>query len=304
MGLFGFGEPDYEKRMLQEYLKSKNLYEGIETPDVSWENFNPEDYSSVGELRPEEIQGQTLQEDPRILQEQRNYLNKLKGMSEEGLGAEDLLGFEMARRNAAGDAQSRQQSAMQNARARGVAGGGMEFALGEMGSQAAADRQSMEGMQQAAEAAKRRALMTTAYGGELSGQRGQNLDVESRNKDIINRFNQMNVGNRNAAQQYNLGQRQDIANQNVQGRNQAQLINITGRAGANQQGFQNQLSRANALGGQYDKMADVYGAMNEANRKKRGGVLGAIGGGIGAAVGGPLGYSVGSGIGGGLGGAF
>jgi hypothetical protein len=293
---------DSEDKMMAEIAKKKALYDQIGLPNVDWQNITPEEYRQLEMFNPEAAQYETIQEDPRLLQSQRDYLKKLSGLSEEGLSDEDKLGFAVASRNASADAQSRRGAALQSARARGVGGGGMEAALTEIGSQQAADRQSMEGMQQAAEAAKRRALYTQAMGGELSNQREQGLNTEARNKDIINRFNQLNSGIRNEANMYNLQGRQGAADRNVESRNQAAWQNQAGRLGQVQAGYQNRLGLADRKAGIYDQTGDFYGAKGEENRRKRAALGSAAGGAIGAAFGGPAGYSVGSGIGGGIGG--
>lgn len=294
---------------LNQLRKIAKMYEDIGLPDVSYQDILPEMATSQGEYTPEMIQAQLLSEDPRLLQGQRDYLARLQGLSETGLGAEDLAAFAEASRRASSDAQSRAESAMQNARARGVAGGGLEFAMREMGNQAAADRQSMEGLGQAAEAARRRQLALTAYGQELGGQRQANLDAESRNKNIINQFNMMNAQERNRAQAANLAERQRLSDANLNLRNQAQIMNQQGRMGAAQQGFQNQLARTGGMAGAYQNIGEYYGAKQAADQKRAQGILGAIGGAAGLAfTEDPKNYGknfgIGSSIGGGLGGLF
>jgi hypothetical protein len=151
----------------------------------------------------------------------------------------------------------------------------------------------MEGMNQAAEAARRRALMTQAYGSELGNQRRMDLDTESRNKDLINRFNQMNLENRNAANMFNLRNRQGVYNQNVGLRNEAVYNNQINRNAAAQQNYANQMAKAAALNNQYMNQADFFGAQAAANARKRQALGGMIGAGMGAAFGGPAGAQMG-----------
>jgi hypothetical protein len=289
---------DSEEKMLGEMAKKRALYERLQLPDSTWEDITPEQLKSLESLTPENINYQTMNEDPRLLSQQRAYLSKLQALGDEGLSAEDKLGFELAARQAGSDAQSRRASAMQDARARGVSGGGMEAALMEMGNQAATDRQSLEGMQQAANAAKQRALYTQAYGDELSGQRDQGYRAEAANKDIINRFNQLNAQNRNTAQQYNVGNRNQLAANNVAERNRYALENRGARNDLAQQGFANQMAKNTGLAGGYDALANFFGAQGERRTKKREATGAAIGSAVGAIYGGPAGAQAGGGIGG------
>lgn len=299
--IIGNAFDDSDEKMMAELAKQKALIEAINLPSTDWESYVPEEYQSAGAYSPEQAKYELISEDPRLIQEQKNYLNKLKGLGEEGLSAEDKLGLEMASRSAASDAQARRGAALQSARARGVAGGGLEFALGEQANQSAADRQSLEGMQQAAQAARQRALYTQAYGGELGSQRQADFGRESMNKDIINRFNQLNSGQRNQAQMFNLQNMQNIMNQNVGGRNQAQMLNQGGKRDMAQQNYLNQLSKTGLQAGMYDQMAKAYAAEAEKNAARRKALGQGIGQGIGAMFGGPAGAAVGGGIGGGIG---
>src|SRR5690606_37366499 len=122
-------------------------------------------------------------------------------------------------------ARGRNEALKNEMAARGMLGSGSEFMLREAANQEAAQRAQMAGLEQAAAAARQRALYQQAYGDALGGLRGQDLDVNSRNADIINQFNMANTGARNEAQQQNLANRQAIMGANTATRNDAQMYN-------------------------------------------------------------------------------
>jgi len=143
--------------------------------------------------------------------------------------------------------------------------------------------------------------MTQAYGGELGDQRQQNMATESANKNIINRFNELNTGARNTAAAQNLAARQQLGAGNTQMRNQAQAYNLEGKAKSARQQYQDRLDKLQLIGGAMGNKAQSYLAESEANAAARKGLGTAIGTGIGAIAGGPAGAKIGGSIGGGLG---
>ena len=294
MGLF-----DNNDEQAQSYLrKILRQYEGIEAPDVDWRDYTPEGYSF--DYSPEAMQGQLLQEDPRLLQQQRDYLSRLSGLSETGLSEADAASFEMARMGAGAEAKSQRDALARQAMASGTYGSGQDFASRQMANQAAADRAQQAGLQQAAETARQRALYAQAYGDQLGSVRGQDMGTESANKGIINMFNQMNTQNRNQAGQM----RQQVGQQNVDQRNQAQLTNLQGRIGQNQQAFGNQAALAGMKSDAYDKMGSYYANLGNQKKGAMGGILGGAGTIVGGAFGGPVGAAAGGAIGKGVGGLF
>lgn len=250
-------------------------YQGLDTPDLTWQEYTPEDLQSMGDYSPEMAQYEQLREDPRLLGQQESHLNQLKKMSEEGFGAEDAAVFDQAQRQSAQQARGSRDATMSNLAARGMAGGGMELLSKELANQQAAERSRASMMDQAAASAKQRALMTQAYGGELGSQRSQNMATESANKNIINRFNELNTGVRNTAAAQNLSNLQAIANQNSTQRNSAQQYNQQGQAGAKQQMYQNQLSKLAGVTGAQGTQAQSHLAQSEANAATRGAGLNA-----------------------------
>lgn len=292
---------DQAKNLYAQILKQ---YENLQAPNMPWEEYSPEALQSTGEFTPEEAQYKLLQEDPRLLSDQSAYLNQLKALSESGLSAEDAAVFDAAQRQAAQQARGQREAVMSNMAARGLSGSGLELVSKEMANQQAAERARASMMEQAAAAARQKALYTQAYGGELGSQRAANLQSEAQNKNIINRFNELNTGARNTAAAQAIANRQALANANVEARNKAQMLNQAGRQETAQQAYTNQLSRLGALTGAQQLQAESLLAQQQAKRSKFGALGKALGTGIGAIVGGPVGAGIGGSIGGGVGGAI
>jgi len=166
------------------------------------------------EYVPEDAQYQTITEDPNLKQNYSDYLGKLAGLSTQGFSPEDEYNFFKANQDAQSLAQSREASAIENARARGVAGGGMEFAMREMGNQGAAKNAQDANLSAAANAAKMRQLYTQAYGNAVNQGRQADLNVSSKNADIINAFNKYNTGARNEARLRNIDEQNRVTQAN------------------------------------------------------------------------------------------
>jgi hypothetical protein len=271
---------NYMNKILKEY-------EGLNLPDVSWKDYNPEMYSS--DYSPEAYQATLNKEDPRLLQQQRDYLARLSGLSESGMTEGDKAGYDMARQMASSEAKSQRDALARQAMASGTYGGGQDFMSRQMANQSGADRAQTAALAQAQDAARQKALYAQAYGNQLGNVRNQDFATESSNKDIINRFNQMNTQGRNAAAM----NRQDINNQNVGLRNQAQGTNLQGRINQNQAQYNNQRGRAGDMSGIWDKYGSYYSnlAAKRAGSREAGGK--AIGQIIGGIYGGPAGSQIG-----------
>lgn len=211
-------------------------YQNLQTPNLQAQTYNPQAYNY-----------QTVSQDPTIKSAQMSYLNKLAGLSDTGLSAVDEANYARAGQLANQQYAGNQAAALQNAQARGVAGGGLEFALKEQADQNASTNQNNANLQQAATSAQQRALYNQAYGNALNQQQQQQTGLSKTNADIINQFNQLNTGNQNQAQLYNQQYPNQLAQQN----------------------YQNQLSRLGGLSNANQALAQGYAAQNAANTSGR-----------------------------------
>lgn len=270
-----------DKKAQEQYEKILRDYEAMQTPNVAWQEYSPEELAYLGDYNPEMAAYEQIKEDPRLLGQQEQYLKQLKSLSEQGMSAEDAAVFDQAQRQSAQQARGAREATMSNMAARGMAGSGMELLSKELANQQAAERSRASMMDQAGASARQKALYTQAYGGELGSQRQANMQAEAKNKDIINRFNEMNTGARNTAMAQNLANRQQMATANSQLRNASQQYNQQGRRDATQQGFQNQMARLGGISGARQGQAQSYLAQSEANRAARGAGGALLGGALG-----------------------
>lgn len=197
-----------------------------------------EKYKQAGVLTPEMEQKLTLdgsklaqvQEDKGPRAAQVAALTMLQQRGAGGLTPKDRAAFNQLRMQMASDQQAKQAQIEQEYASRGQAGSGSELASRLLASQAGADRMSAQGDTLAATASQN-ALQALMQAGQLGGQlRGQDWDInaaKAQAQDALNQFNiqnqisrqQRNVDRSNTAQQYNLGNAQQILTGNVDAAN-------------------------------------------------------------------------------------
>jgi hypothetical protein len=241
-----------DKLAMEQLAKNQALYNNIALPDLKWQDYNPETYTT------QDAQYQTISEDPMVRSAQLAALSKMAGLANTGLSDEDAAAFQKARAQGNQMSKAGTEAALANAQARGVGGSGLEFAMREAANQQGAERAQSAGLEQAATAARQRALYNQAYAQGMGSMRTQDMNANQANADIINRFNQANTAQRNSA---------NFAN--VDMRNQAQMTNNQGKRDVAQQNFNNQLQRAGGQAQANTGMAGGYAAQNAANTAER-----------------------------------
>jgi hypothetical protein len=234
--------PQYHEQVLAQPRYS----DPMQAPKFDTSKLQPEDLKLVGKYTPE-IAPYIAESNPQLVQRSseamqgrgamQKALERYMQMGETGddaISAQDTFN---ARLQAGQDTRSRQKAIEQSFARRGQLGSGMQFAGELQSAQAAGNQQALAQMQAAADAQRRR-LGALASGAQLGGQiYGQEMDLAAQNTAIINDFNRrmasgrqayenQRVGAMNAAQQFNLGMEQDIANANVNARNRAQEQNL------------------------------------------------------------------------------
>lgn len=229
--------------LLNKLLSSEGDYEDIlrnaqaEIGNIPLADLEAFQYS------PEAYQYSTVTEDPTMRTRQMALLERLGQLGETGLSDADRASYAQATGAANQAAGQRSAALMNEMRARGQGGSGLEYALREQAGQESLTRAANQGLQQAGDSARQRALYQQAYGNALAGQRDQDYRSTAANTDIINRFNQLNTGTRNEAALGNLQRRNDVA----------------------QQRFQNQLSKSQAKAGMTGQVAQANAANTAAN---------------------------------------
>jgi hypothetical protein len=237
----------------------RNLY----VPTVEEQKIQLVNPELAGLLEAEQLGESSLagvSSDPRLKQAQMKALEELSGLSEQGLGVEDQAAFNQLKRQAGAEAKAQQASILQNAAAQGTLDSGNTIMAQLNASQAQANRLQQGAENQAAEAARARRQALAQYGDMSSNMANQDFSQKSQiasAKDAIAKFNSQNKQNVN---QYNLGQRQTIANQTADNRNKQEMYN----KGLIQQQFQNNLSKATGVAGQTNNLANQYAQQGQA----------------------------------------
>lgn len=292
-----------------EGLRNQALAEfsNIQIPDIEKMKLALENYGSAGTLTPEMIQlisqGETALEnvniDPRLRQSQMSALDQMSGIASSGMSEGDMAAFEMARRNAASEAQAKQGQILQNMAQRGQSGSGAELAASLANAQGSADRLQQAQLEEAKQRQAARMSALQQQANMSSGLRSADYSEQSNlanARDAIARFNaanaqqvaQANTGARNTAQASNLQNDQNIRNQNTGLANTQQQYNKN----LQQQQFQNQMQRASGMSGQYNANANQADAraqrtvdqavgIGQGLNDVAGSVMGAFTGGIG-----------------------
>lgn len=272
---------------------------GLELPDIEKMKVYIQDLVSQGKITPEQanayLQENTqlagISTDPTTRQAQMDALSGLQKISNEGgLTAQDQAQLNAIATQENTQARGAREAILQNSRARGAGGSGVELMSEMQNQQDAATRQSQRDLD-VGSLAEQRALQALIQAGQLGGQMqqtefGQKAQVASA-QDAINQFNaanrqsveNSNVGARNTAQYANLQNDQDIANSNVANRNSAEYYNKN----LPQVGYQNAYQKAGGTAGAYNNSAANTAASGANNQKVLGSIISA------AAVGGATG---------------
>lgn len=267
-------------------------FANVDLPDIQKMELALQNPELVGEYAP--LLEQYLQLNPSAMEdisvdqalknEQMKALSGISEIAEGGLTEADKAAARDIQREVNQNAEARRQAILQNMAQRGTLGSGMELAAQLASAQQAADQQSRAG-DVLAQQAQSRALQALQQSGALAGQvRGQEFGEQAQvaqAKDAINQWNTANqqnvaarnVQNQNQAQQQNLAARQALEEQRANIANQQQIHN----KGLQQQQFQNEMQRASGLAGAYQTQGQV--AQNAANAQAQ--MIGGIGSGIG-----------------------
>ena len=192
-------------------------------------------------------------------------LAKLRGIArDEGMDIQAQTATAQALEQARQQEQSQRQAVEMGMQRRGIAGGGLEFALKQQAQQASANDARRALQEQAAES-NRRALQALYQGSQMAGQlSAEDIALQSdkaKAQDMINKFNTMvqqdvqrrNVAAKNMAELENLRGREAMQRANIDKINQQRQAALD----ATQQEFQNRLQRGAAAKGMAPEIAQM-----------------------------------------------
>lgn len=258
--------PDYDlsitdpPELHEEKLALPQFSSDVALPKFNLDKLSPEKLTLVGKYVPEvapyvaEAKSTTIQKTGDMAlgrDAQKAALQRFQQIGAGEFDPEYQEAVTKASRAAQADAQSRQASILQDFARRGQSGSGLNLAAQLGGSAQAMDREAMTNLGAASESYRNR-LNALSQGASLGGQiANADTDLQARNADIINSFNQRMsttgqawANNRanvlNDASRHNLGVEQGLANQNVANANEAARYN---------QGRQDDLTKYNYAAG-------------------------------------------------------
>jgi hypothetical protein len=265
-----FSAENARKDVARERARIAALADAIKNPEFDMSTITPEEYKLLGQFNPE-LLPLIEEKAPQIVERSLageqgqdamlNSLQRLRNISNTGADAQSQAMIEQAMRNAAIQNQGQQAGILDNASRRGFApGSGLSFAQALSAQQNANQSASQMGTQ-AALAAYQNRLQSMKDAANLGGQIESNdLNLQGRNADIINAFNQrmadsrrnqatFNTTNLNDAQRTNLAATQSNQDRNTALRNQAKSEQRDFRNQTAQQQYQNQLNKLSAQTG-------------------------------------------------------
>jgi len=232
-------------KLHEERLQSPKFSGKLDHTNYEMSKLKPEEYKVIGKYSPE-IPKFIKEEAPKLIEQSEGMkkgreaqMNALRRLTEVGSGEFDPQYQEMvskASRAAQNEAQSRGASLIQDFARRGQGGSGISLAA-QIGSNAKSMDSIAEANQSAASESYRNRLNALVSGAELGGRiSGEDIELQQRNNDLINSFNQRMASGRqrwendqagalNEAQRYNLGVGQRISDTNVGNRNEAEMYN-------------------------------------------------------------------------------
>lgn len=298
-GLIGniAGAGDRDKALKMQQAALENI-QNVNTPDIEAMKLALQKYNVAGQLDPRMVQTMSqdpslmakISTDPRLQQAQMQSLSSLQGLSSAGLRPQDIAAMNQIRQQANQQANSANQAALQQLQARGQSGSGDTLAAQLINNQGAANRAQQGGLDTAGQAAQSALQAISQAGNMASGMQGSSFNQQAQQadaQDVINRFNTQNaqqvagqnIAQQNAAQAQNLANRQSIMNQNTGVANQQEIAN----KGLQQQNYNNQLQRAQAVNSATQPAAQALNNNANATSNMWSGMGNAINSGIGAA---------------------
>lgn len=276
-------QSEYDKKAMNAINENKQLW--ADMPDLNLEELTPEQYSWLGDLQLEGISGVpgigyqdvindswNFESDPALREKQMSGMSALDEIVEGGgFTLADKANLARMQNETAQADRGRRDAIMQNMQARGMGGSGMELLAQLQSSQAATDRASQAGLDQAG-MAQQRALDAIMNQGAMAGNiRGQDFGENAQRAQAADYLKTFNAKNRMDANQFNAGLDMQKQQFNAGANNQAATANWQGKQGLSNQNTdtRNQAQQFNKFTiptTQYDAKAQKVAGMSGANQ--------------------------------------
>lgn len=248
--------------------------EKLQGANLDLSSITPEQFKVMGTYAPEAAQ-YVAEANPQLVQQtatgqegRQSQIDSLREFKKLMSGENPELKARMqeAANASQSQAQSREQSLLQDSQRRGTLGSGVSFAAMLQGNSDSMLGGAQAGRDAAVEAYRAK-LQGTQQAGTMGRQLAQDeLGQQQTNADIINQFNQRTsrnyqeyLNNRqqlaNQAQMFNLQNAQDIGNKNVAQGNEFAVMNQKNKNALGQQQYENARGERNYADSQAEKLA-------------------------------------------------
>lgn len=226
----------------QQAEEALRRLEAIGIPTVEAQKIVLETPELVGELLAEQL-GQTemanIKTDPRYKQAQLDALMQLRNLSDQGLSTEDLMLRDQFLDQESNRLRSEQQAVLQNMQERGTLDSGAQLAAQLSNMQGSAARGQDAALQLANQRAQARQAAIQNLAQTSGNLQQQEFGQQSQVASAKDRIAEMNAQARQGASQFNIQNKQNVANQASNIRNQQEMYNKN----LLQQDYQNKLQK-------------------------------------------------------------
>lgn len=230
------------------YQRNKALLESVGIPSIEAQEIALTNPEYVGDLVAE-MQGKSalteIALDPKLRENQMNQLAELEGLSKTGLGTVDRIALDEAQSEATAADKSRRAGILSQMAQRGTMDSGANLAA-QLQSSEAANQQAMQQAQNIAKQTSQNRLNAinslASQSGEIQQQDWNRAATTANATDVIQKFN---VATKNNANQYNLENKQNLANIAANNANTQETYN----KGLLQQDYNNRMNKAKSIAG-------------------------------------------------------
>jgi hypothetical protein len=248
-------------------------YNNVNVPTNLADLINYQQYQNAGQLTPQQeqtistgpSQQGAVKADPKMLAAQMQALDAMKGLSQTGMSSTDRARLNQIQQQMATQAEGQKQQVMQNFAQRGEGGSGNELLAQLQAGQNASNQANQQGLQVAGQAQQAAQAALGQYANQAGGLEQQQFGQQSQSaqaNDLNTRFNVQaqqaqqarNVAAKNAAQQYNLQNQQNIGNANTNLGNTA----LNNQRAGEQQTYADQMQKAAGISGANFTGANAY----------------------------------------------
>lgn len=233
------------KAQQQMYERNIRILEELGVPTIEAQKIALENPEYVGDLVAEVLGPSAMEEislDPILRQKQMDNLAAMEQISKDGLTTVDRINLDQLRQSTAADEASRQKAILQSMAERGTLDSGDQLAA-QLFSNAQASQNAMTQAQEVAKmASQNRINAINNLASQYANMENLDWNREAQKASAADVIQQFNANTRNQANQFNLTNRQNLANQKAATANQQEIYN----KGLIQQDFNNRKSIADS----------------------------------------------------------